>query len=134
VICFIRKSNRQGEVKQANTHLLRCQFHKDGGAKAKPTIAIIRMMHGSPLAFLQVFAALRQVFTENVDPWHVDNSSNGFSRREGSNGDFGKASRLEVGRKRSPGMDGECLLQRKLRLGEHQENSRTLPAHASMAC
>jgi hypothetical protein len=66
VICFIHKSNRQGELKQANTHLLRCQLRRDGGANAKPTFFIIRMMHGLPLAFLQVFAALRQVFTENA--------------------------------------------------------------------
>jgi hypothetical protein len=33
VICAIRISNRQGELKQANTHLLRCKLYRKGGAK-----------------------------------------------------------------------------------------------------
>jgi len=65
VIGVISKTNRQEELKQASTHLLRCQFRLDGGANSE---GFVRMGSRLQALIVQTIAALRQGSTAIADP------------------------------------------------------------------
>ena len=65
MIGAISKTNRQEELKQTSTHLLRCQFRLDGGANSE---GFVRMGSRLQALIVQTIAALRQVSTAIADP------------------------------------------------------------------
>jgi hypothetical protein len=65
VIGVISKTNRQEELRQANTHMLRCQWWRDGGSKSE---GFVRTRFRRQPRIMQTIAALRQVSAANAAP------------------------------------------------------------------
>jgi hypothetical protein len=64
VIGVISKTNRQEELKQASTHMLRCYLWREGGAKTK---AFVRTGSRRQPWMMQQIAAFRQVSAANAE-------------------------------------------------------------------